>query len=62
MFRLGKLSWSISLVLNKVYTRLMDFMPRLESDERIYSHKIRFQAERREYASQGTYTCAIGEN
>ena len=41
---------------------LMDFMPRLESDKRIYSHKIRFQAGRREYASQGTYTCAIGEN
>ena len=40
----------------------MDFTPRLESDERIYSHKIRFQAGRREYASQGTYTCAIGEN
>ena len=38
---------------------LMDFTPRLESDERIYSHKIRFQAGRREYASQGTYTCEI---
>ena len=40
----------------------MDFTPCLESNERIYSHKIWFQAGRHEYASQGTYTCAIGEN
>ena len=39
----------------------MDFMPRLESDKRIYSHKIRFQAGQCEYASQGTYTCKMWE-
>ena len=40
----------------------MDFTPHLESDERIYSDKIRFQAGQRDYAGQGINTCGIRES